>query len=144
MRISCNTLILGTLLIWQIGGPALADHDRRGYGNARNGTQIQRQAVPRPVFERRVQNRQRRGNSAAGSSHQRARDAVRSGQIRPLHDVLTMVKRRFPGRVLDADLQDRGGNPVYRVKMLTADGDVLSVLVDARSNRILGVRGRAR
>ncbi len=139
MRARFLTLILGALVTWQMAGPVLADHHRRGYGDWRKGAQIHRQWAPGPAFERRVQNQ--RGQ---GSAHQRARDAVQSGRIQPLQNVLAMVKRRFPGRVLDADLRDRGGTPVYSVKMLTPDGKVLSVSVDARNGRILGVRGGGR
>lgn len=80
--------------------------------------------------------------AAAGSEHERARSAVQAGELRPLGEVLARVRRRFPGRVLDARLEGgRGGRPwTYRVKVLTPPGRVLDVRVDAGSGRVLGAR----
>jgi hypothetical protein len=72
----------------------------------------------------------------------RARDAVKRGEIRSLDEVTTVVQRRYPGRLLDVRLDDNRGRPIYRLKMLTRDGRVLNVAVDARSAQILGVAGR--
>lgn len=77
---------------------------------------------------------------AAQSPQDRARDALRSGQIRPLNEVLSVVQSRYPGRVMDVDLQ-KGPRWVYRVKLLTRGGDVMVVAVDARTTQILSVRG---
>lgn len=75
-----------------------------------------------------------------GRGQDRARDAMRSGEIRPLDEILATVTSRYPGRVLDVDLQ-RGRQWVYRVKLLGHDGRVRYVFVDARTNRILSVQG---
>jgi hypothetical protein len=74
----------------------------------------------------------------------RGRDAVRRGEIRPLEQVIAQVQRRYPGRVLDAQLDRSGERWVYHLKMLTREGRVLRVAVDAHSGRILDVRGRGR
>ena len=72
----------------------------------------------------------------------RARDAVRRGEIRPLEDVLARVQKRYPGRVLDVDLDRSRPKWVYRLRVLTREGNVLRIAVDARTARIIGVRGR--
>lgn len=79
---------------------------------------------------------------AGHRGHDRARDAMRSGQIRPLGEILATVSARYPGKVLDVDLQQGRGRLVYRIKVLRRDGSVLLVAVDARTRRILSVRGR--
>lgn len=76
-----------------------------------------------------------------GKTQRRARDAVKRGEIRSLEEVTSVVQRRYPGRLLDVQLQDNRGRPVYQLKMLTRDGRVLNVAVDARSAQILGVAG---
>lgn len=76
----------------------------------------------------------------ADHHRQGARDAVAAGEIRPLGEVLATVSRSFPGRALDVRLGGGRGAWVYRVKVLAADGTVVSVTVDARSGRIVGVR----
>lgn len=80
-------------------------------------------------------NPERRGPS-------RARDAVQRGEIRPLEEVTARVQQRFPGRLLDAHLEQEGGRWVYYLKMLTHDGRVLNVAVDARTAQVLGIARR--
>lgn len=68
-----------------------------------------------------------------------AREAVRQGKILPLGRVLANVQRVYPGRLLDAELVDGGGRPVYLIKMMTRDGIGL-VSADAVTGRVLGYR----
>lgn len=78
---------------------------------------------------------------ALADHHRSVRDAVAAGEIRPLGEVLATVSRAFPGRALDVRLGGGRGAWIYRVKVLAADGTVVAVTVDARSGRIVGVRG---
>lgn len=71
-----------------------------------------------------------------------ARDRVRGGDILPLPRILGEIKRRTPGRLLDAGLEDGpGGRPVYRIRWATEDGRRIDYLVDARSGEILRADG---
>lgn len=75
--------------------------------------------------------------------HDRARQAVESGQIRSYGDIRRTVKQQFNGRIVGMDLlENRGGGPsyVYDVRVLTQSGEVLSVDMDARTGQVLGVR----
>jgi uncharacterized membrane protein YkoI len=60
--------------------------------------------------------------------------------VQPLGAVLKRIGQRYPGRALDAQLNERGDPPVYRVKWLGDDGKVREVTADARTGRILDVR----
>jgi hypothetical protein len=71
----------------------------------------------------------------------RAQDGVRNGQIRPFAQIKSNLERRFGGRVLDVEMRGRGNDSQYDVKLLTKDGDVILVQTDARTGRVLGVRG---
>lgn len=75
-------------------------------------------------------------------SQNRARDAVRRGEILSLEQVAARVQSRYPGRLLDVRLDESRGSPVYHLKMLTRDGRVLRIAADARTAQILGVGGR--
>ncbi len=66
-----------------------------------------------------------------------ARDAVRSGQVISMEQALSVVRSRYPGRLLDADFNRQAG--VYHIKMLS-NGEVVSVAVNAQDGRILNVR----
>lgn len=73
-------------------------------------------------------------------AHDRARSAVRAGEAQPLGSILSAIQRRYPGRALSADLAERGGTLVYRIKWLGKDDQVRDITVDARSGQILNVR----
>ncbi|MEE8548373.1 MAG: peptidase, partial [Alphaproteobacteria bacterium] len=84
---------------------------------------------------------------AVASDHDRARDAVRAGHVRPLSEILAGINRRFPGRVLDARLIRPGANSThwrYRVKLLNPEGRVILLTVNARTGKVMGVRGDRR
>lgn len=82
------------------------------------------------------------GVDRAAADHERARAGVQAGAIRPLNEVLAKVRGRFPGRMLDARLVRAGpGNVwIYHLKVLTSQGRVLDLTVDARTANILRVR----
>ena len=69
----------------------------------------------------------------------RARDAYRRGEIVSLDRVMSVVQRRYRGRVLDVRLNER--RLIYHLRMLTRRGQVLRIAVDARTAEILSVRG---
>ena len=77
----------------------------------------------------------------ADNDQDRAREAVQSGQVRPLNQILKSVRKQYKGEVLDAQLYDFGGQWVYQVRLLTKDGQVLDIAVDGRSGQIIGVQG---
>lgn len=75
----------------------------------------------------------------SGSEQEEARQAVESGQARPLKDILRQLRGEVDGRVLDASLDQVGGRWIYRIKMLGRDGRVRVLGVDALSGQVLQV-----
>ncbi len=47
------------------------------------------------------------------------------------------AQRAVKGRVLSVQLSDAGGQPVYRVKILTDDGRVRMVVVNAQTGAVM-------
>lgn len=76
----------------------------------------------------------------SAQNHERARSAVEAGEAKPLGKVLAAIARRYPGRALDAKLQERGDRLVYKIKWLARDGKVWEIVADARSGDILSAR----
>ena len=79
---------------------------------------------------------------AGAGEHNRARDAVRAGQIVPLRAIAQKVRGQYGGKIIDVRL-NRSGNPRnwrYAVKVLQPDGRVLIVSVRASDAQILGAR----
>ncbi len=77
----------------------------------------------------------------AQSDRQLAQDATDDGQVKPLSEVLHAVKATVPGQVLDVQL-DKSGKPwTYRIRIRGEKGNVVLVVVDAESGRILSTKG---
>ncbi len=52
-------------------------------------------------------------------------------------DAAAVAQRMSSGRVLSVEKSDSGGRAVWRVKVLTAKGEVRVILIDAASGRPL-------
>lgn len=73
----------------------------------------------------------------ASEDHEAARELVNSGAILPLETILDAAYRRFPGRLLEAELEREDGRLVYELEILTERGEVLEVLYDARNGTLI-------
>ena len=77
--------------------------------------------------------------------HERARQAVASGQILPLKAILARVEREAPGEVLEVELEQQdSGTWVYELKVLQAGGVLTKLKLDARTGAVLKSRSRGR
>lgn len=62
----------------------------------------------------------------------------REGVIQPLEKLMEQALGRYPGAVLlEAELEDEDDVLVYEVELLTVDGTVRELELDARDGRIL-------
>jgi uncharacterized membrane protein YkoI len=72
-----------------------------------------------------------------------ARQKVREGRDVPLERVIENLRRRTPGRLLDAGIeQGPDGRTRYRVRWASANGRRIDFLVDAHSGAVIGPDGR--
>ncbi|MDZ4128878.1 MAG: PepSY domain-containing protein [Hydrogenophaga sp.] len=75
--------------------------------------------------------------SASDRDHDRAREAVKAGQVMPLRTVLEHLEREHPGKVLDVELEEEHGRLVYEVKLLQSDGRLVKLELDAKTATVL-------
>lgn len=68
-----------------------------------------------------------------------ARSSVSSGAILPLASILAGIEGRYDARMIDAELRQRRGRIEYDLELLTRDGRLLDMRVDAKTARILSV-----
>ncbi|KCZ98807.1 peptidase domain-containing protein [Hyphomonas polymorpha PS728] len=66
-------------------------------------------------------------------------NARKSGEILPLEVILGSILQRYPGEVLELELDDDDGQLIYEIEILTRRGIVLEMEVDARTGRILEI-----
>ncbi|MGV3655437.1 MAG: PepSY domain-containing protein [Noviherbaspirillum sp.] len=76
--------------------------------------------------------------------HERAREAVQSGQILPLYTVLERLGKSQPGQVLEVELERENGQWIYEIKLLRQDGQLVKLELDARTAEVLRIKPRTR
>ena len=70
--------------------------------------------------------------AAFAADQDTARQAVRAGRCKPLAEILAAVQARYPGRVLDVELdRNRSGRNIYEVKLLSVGGERQEIHIDA-------------
>ena len=83
---------------------------------------------------------------ADSEDQRRALVALKAGQIVPLREMLDEVETLYYGDVLEVELDDervRGKRIwIYKIKMLTPQGNVLKMRIDAKTKEILRIKGR--
>jgi len=84
---------------------------------------------------------QSRGPDSLGADWREQQDEARAGvqqrRLVPLTQVIEQIRRRHPGRPLDAGAESMGDRPVYRVRWITTDGRRIDFIIDATNGAIL-------
>ncbi|RCW87067.1 PepSY domain-containing protein [Paracoccus lutimaris] len=66
-----------------------------------------------------------------------ARDAVERGEILPLAEVLSRLQESHPGRVIEVELEYSSDILVYEVELVTDDGRLIEVDMNAATGEIV-------
>lgn len=69
--------------------------------------------------------------------HERAHSAVQAGEVMPLEQVLARIAKQQPGQVLKIELEREDGLWTYEVKILRSDGQLVKLLLNARTAEVL-------
>ena len=81
----------------------------------------------------------------AGDHQEKARElaairaAVQRGELLPLPRIMALAQARVPGDVVKTELESKRDRLIYEVKILTRNGNVQEVKLDARTGTILRV-----
>lgn len=78
------------------------------------------------------------GSGSDGADYNRARDAVRNGQIMSLKAILQKIDVERYGRIIDIRLGRSQSQDIYQVKMRDDGGVIRTLNVDARSGAVIG------
>ena len=79
-------------------------------------------------------------HASGDDDHERAHRAVQAGEVMPLEQVLPRIAKDHPGQVLKIELEREDGLWTYEVKLLRADGQLVKLLLDARTAEVLRAR----
>jgi uncharacterized membrane protein YkoI len=73
----------------------------------------------------------------ADSDHDRAKQLREAGEILPLERIIEMAKKDHPGRLIEAELEEKKGRFIYELELLDEEGIVWELKYDARSGELL-------
>jgi uncharacterized membrane protein YkoI len=68
--------------------------------------------------------------------HDAARRAVQRGEIRPLAELLTIVRDKLPGEITGVELERDRGRWLYEFRVIDKAGRLFEVYVDAENGDI--------
>lgn len=77
------------------------------------------------------------GEEPARPDFEIAQEAVAKGEILPLAEVLARLQAVHPGQVIEVELEYSDGQRVYEVELITDDGRLIEVDLDAITGTIL-------
>ena len=72
--------------------------------------------------------------------HDAVRLAVERGEIRPLVEILAIVRAGLPGQVAGVEIERKSGRWIYELRVVNAKGGLFEVYVDARTGDIIRVK----
>jgi len=61
------------------------------------------------------------------------------GKIMSLEEILKNVRNRYPGRILEVELENEKGRVIYELEILGDDSIVREIYIDAKSGKLLSV-----
>ncbi|GGE53704.1 hypothetical protein GCM10007276_33450 [Agaricicola taiwanensis] len=79
------------------------------------------------------------GAAQADDDADRARAGIEAGRLMPLARILDRVRARYPGEVLEVELDSDDDAPEYEIRLLRPNGRIVELGVDGRTGRILDV-----
>ena len=82
------------------------------------------------------------GQALAYSEQDSARDAYQRGEIMSLEDIRRNIQRDFNGQIIGTKLKSSETDYVYKFRILSPDGNMMTIDVDARTSRVINVKGR--
>lgn len=77
------------------------------------------------------------GVASGERDHDRARQALKSGEVMPLATILERVAREHPGQVMEVELEHDDGDLIYELRVLEPGGGLVKLKVDARTGVVL-------
>ncbi len=80
------------------------------------------------------------GVLAGEKEHDAVRDALLRGEVLSLAKILSIAAQHVPGDVIEVELEDGKRNAlVYEIKILTPNGRVREIDIDARTGEVLQI-----
>lgn len=79
------------------------------------------------------------GTRADDDDHDFARRALEQGRALPLADIIAKIRPQVPGKVIEVELDHDDGALVYDLKVLSSQGRLQEIEVEAATGKILKI-----
>lgn len=79
-------------------------------------------------------------SAQADDDYIEARRLLKAGKILPLEKILKNIRKSYPGKILEVDLEKDNGRIVYEIEILANDGVVKELYINARSGELISVK----
>lgn len=66
-----------------------------------------------------------------------AREALRQGKIRPLEEIISVVRQKFAGDIIEIEFEVDDGRYIYELEIIQPSGQIIEIEVDALTKEIL-------
>ena len=73
----------------------------------------------------------------ASDDHEDAKQLLDSGDILPLETILKKARSVQPGKILEVELEKEHGLLIYEIELLTTDGNVFELKINAKTAELL-------
>jgi uncharacterized membrane protein YkoI len=73
--------------------------------------------------------------------HDRAERARERGEVRPLEEIMPILRQRSPGEVAQIELEREHGVWIYEFKVINPAGRLLKIRIDAATGRVVAAEG---
>lgn len=61
-----------------------------------------------------------------------------AGEILPLETIVEKAQRKYPGRILEVELEEKGNRLIYELELIDDAGVVWELTYDARTGELIG------
>ena len=78
--------------------------------------------------------------TAEPRDHDRVREAVTRGEVRPLADILAAVRGKLPGEIAGVEIERENGRCMYEFRVFDKGGRLFEVHVDGQTAEIARVK----
>ncbi len=82
-------------------------------------------------------------DTAHEHDHDAAHEALLRAEVLPLAQVLAQVEAQFAARLIEVEFEQKAGQYIYDFELITVDGQIIEVEVDAATGQVLKVEGGA-
>lgn len=66
-----------------------------------------------------------------------AREALRQGKIRPLEEIISAVREKFSGDIIEIEFEVEDGRYIYELEIIQPSGQIIEIEIDALTKEIL-------